>query len=264
MRFAVGDIHGCLDELKRTLDNAGFSDSDFLYGVGDLCDRGTQNIETLRFLMGMDNFRTVFGNHDIWPFQHLDERKRPPRDYGWVRDTWYGNGGKLTERQLPKPGRGDDIASWLGRLPLVMDLGDVMIMHVPSPYIIERFREVGALCMKDILGFWCLHDYDRLFWDRRVLNHAEDPRIQSPVPAERFLALTGGRLLVCGHNPVINTPVYDAEFNLVNIDTGAFAVPERGFSYDGKLTLLNLDTLEWIQNDGRKGSVSCTRRNKEH
>ena len=257
MRYAVGDIHGCLDELKKTLDLAGFSDSDMLYGVGDFCDRGTQNIETLRYVMGLPNFKSVFGNHDIWPYQHLDKSRRPRLDYIWVRGTWYSNGGRGTERQLPKGDEGEAIAAWLGDLPLVIDLGDVMIMHNPSLYILERFSQLRCLRMCEILGFFCQHDYDSFFWDRRIINHVEEPGRPSPVSPEDFRRICGDKLVVCGHTPIIGRPLYSPEFRLADIDTGAFATPMRGWPHDGRLTVLNLDSLEWIQNDGTKGSLTA-------
>jgi len=255
MRFAVGDIHGCLDELKRTLDLAGFSDSDRLYGVGDLCDRGTQNLETLEFLMGMKNFFTVFGDHDIWIYQYLDVSRRPREDYGLVRDVWLANGGGSTLGQLPLPGMGDDIASWLGSLPLTIDLEDAIIMHVPSPYVMERFSSVRNLRMEDLLGLHCMHDYDTFFWGRGILDFIGGDRMNCPFPAESFLASAEKRLVICGHNPVFSTPLYSPAYNILDIDTGAFAVPARGYDYNGRLTVFNIDERRWHQNDGSEGAL---------
>jgi serine/threonine protein phosphatase 1 len=42
--FAVGDIHGCFSALEAALRHVGFSpDSDRLFSVGDLVDRGSES-----------------------------------------------------------------------------------------------------------------------------------------------------------------------------------------------------------------------------
>lgn len=65
--YAVGDIHGCLDLLRRLLDGAGFdSGQDKLWLVGDVVNRGGQSLETLRWLHKNRAMITmVLGNHDI-------------------------------------------------------------------------------------------------------------------------------------------------------------------------------------------------------
>ncbi|MCO6561391.1 MAG: metallophosphoesterase, partial [Gilliamella sp.] len=62
--FVVGDLHGCYDLLMSKLSDAGFDfKHDLLIAVGDLIDRGTQNLECLR-LINENWFKTVRGNHE--------------------------------------------------------------------------------------------------------------------------------------------------------------------------------------------------------
>ena len=70
----VGDIHGHYDELMTALEAADFSDSDTLYSVGDLFDRGLENLRVYQFCRSLGNrFKPVFGNHDIYSFQYLKD-----------------------------------------------------------------------------------------------------------------------------------------------------------------------------------------------
>ncbi len=65
--FVIGDLHGCLDPLKRLLDKVHFTPgTDELWFVGDLINRGPQSLDTLRFVksLGSDAI-TVLGNHDL-------------------------------------------------------------------------------------------------------------------------------------------------------------------------------------------------------
>lgn len=62
--WAVGDIHGCYNLLMTRLKEVGFDfENDLLVAVGDLVDRGTQNIECIE-LLSKPWFTSVRGNHE--------------------------------------------------------------------------------------------------------------------------------------------------------------------------------------------------------
>ena len=62
--WAVGDIHGCYNLLMTRLKEIGFNfENDLLVAVGDLVDRGTQNIECIE-LLSKPWFTSVRGNHE--------------------------------------------------------------------------------------------------------------------------------------------------------------------------------------------------------
>lgn len=64
--YAIGDIHGCYDELQALLELIEFSPTkDQLWFTGDLVNRGNQSLQVLRFIKNLKNAVVILGNHDI-------------------------------------------------------------------------------------------------------------------------------------------------------------------------------------------------------
>ena len=65
--YIVGDVHGCIDELRCLLDAVAFQpERDKLWSVGDLVGRGPHSKQVLEFVIELgDSFGCVLGNHDL-------------------------------------------------------------------------------------------------------------------------------------------------------------------------------------------------------
>ena len=64
MTYAISDIHGCYDKYIAMLKKIDFKDSDLLYVVGDVVDRGEQPIRVLKDMCLRPNVFPIMGNHD--------------------------------------------------------------------------------------------------------------------------------------------------------------------------------------------------------
>ena len=116
--YAIGDIQGCCDPLKRLLERIRFDPAqDRIWFVGDLVNRGPDSLGVLRLVRNElgDRAVTVLGNHDI----HL-------------MSVWSGHGrlkSADTLRATLDAPDADELIEWLRHRPLMHveeDLGYAM------------------------------------------------------------------------------------------------------------------------------------------
>lgn len=111
--FAVGDIHGCHDEL-RALHSAIHAiepnaDKSTIVHLGDYVDRGPASSEVLEYLseFSESGVSSVFvrGNHDQFLIELVQPDPDPDLDRYFI-NMWYENGGTQTMRSLGVHGFG--------------------------------------------------------------------------------------------------------------------------------------------------------------
>ena len=77
--LVTSDIHGCLSYFKNVLEKVSFSDEDILFIVGDIIEKGSENLNTLRYVMELykrGNVVALIGNVDAYRLkliQNLNE-----------------------------------------------------------------------------------------------------------------------------------------------------------------------------------------------
>lgn len=122
--YAIGDIHGCLAELKELLGKIDALPGDTVVFLGDYIDRGPDSkgaIEAVRRYQpeGVNVIRLA-GNHENMMLQvHANKS---------LWDWWLRNGGKATLESyggsIPR-----DILEWALELPLQQRIDDYLFVH---------------------------------------------------------------------------------------------------------------------------------------
>lgn len=115
--YLIGDIQGCHTAFMRLLQHLDFSPSrDTLFVLGDLVNRGPDNVAVLRQLMAYgDSARCVLGNHDLHLLAVSQNVRRPSS-----QDTF--------DDVLNAPDR-EAMLHWLRQQHLALQEGDVLMVH---------------------------------------------------------------------------------------------------------------------------------------
>ena len=65
MTYALADIHGEYDMFLEILDKIKLKETDTLYILGDIFDRGSHPVRVMLKLMEMPNAVCIVGNHAL-------------------------------------------------------------------------------------------------------------------------------------------------------------------------------------------------------
>lgn len=87
----VGDVHGCYTELKGLLEMANFKpDSERLFFVGDLINRGPKPLEVLKLVHRL-GASCVLGNHERSFLQHLKKGSQSSDSFSKLKEEMGGH-----------------------------------------------------------------------------------------------------------------------------------------------------------------------------
>jgi serine/threonine protein phosphatase 1 len=204
--YAIGDIHGCLDQLQalhqavaQDLAERPTADAVLIH-VGDYVDRGPDSAGVVALLAAgppVKDLPTVnlMGNHEHMMLDALSSGQAE------AAELWLGNGGADTLFSWGVP-RQVKQADWAARIPrpLLLFLRDLALMHREGPYLfvhagIRPGVRLSQQARQDLL------------WIREPFLSAKGDLGGEP-----------GMVVVHGHTPV-REPVVRP--NRIGIDTGA-------------------------------------------
>lgn len=216
--YVVGDIHGRLEALEEVLEKSNFDrENDTLISLGDVCDGGKDTKKCFNILGTIKNKIITIGNHDRWYLNWIDTGKELP--------VWVMQGGYATMRSYgfnPNNVPDEHIRMLRDSIPYYIDSDNNIFVH-------GGFNPRVAI-EKQTTEF--------ITWDRTLVKYANE---------KKSIIKPYNRIFV-GHT---TTQFYKSEVplflgNVIMMDTSA--------GHKGKLTIMNVDTLEYWQS---KTQQSC-------
>lgn len=102
MTYAISDLHGCYDKYIEILKKINFSDSDTLYVLGDVIDRGDGGINILLDMVNRTNVIPLRGNHEYLATNILSyllkngNESAKNEKFLTMLSAWFYDGGKTT------------------------------------------------------------------------------------------------------------------------------------------------------------------------
>ena len=204
--FIVGDIHGCLDPLKRMMDKIDWRpEEDGLIFLGDYIDRGADSRGVVDYIIEVSNssplVQCLMGNHEniLLDFLSTGDPRLLLLNGGMTTSESYQVGEKLEEEALIPP----EHVAFFENLYLYIELDDYYVVHA-------GFRpgvEVEKQATEDLI------------WIR-------EPFI--------FSDYDFGKKVIFGHTPLAEPLVMD---NKIGLDTGVV--------YGNRLTCLEIPRMKF-------------------
>ncbi len=201
MIYATSDLHGySLAGFQALLRQARFGDSDFLYVLGDVIDRGAEGVTTLQWMMKQPNVELIRGNHEAMMLACsfvFDEVTEEMAD-GLTPDklaalaNWMMNGAKptldaLRALHLRWPGGLDDLLDYVFDTPLYeavsLERGDFILTHAGLGHF-DRNRPLRAYRPDDLL--WHRPAADERYFDDVTVVFGHTPTEYYGSPGRPF------------------------------------------------------------------------------
>jgi serine/threonine protein phosphatase 1 len=207
--IAIGDIHGCFDQLKMMIeDKLQITEQDKVILIGDYIDRGPAIRETIEYIIGLKekgyDLITLRGNHEVMLLNSFKTG-----DFS----MWLWNGAEST-----------------------LDSFQIEITDSPEEKYMHFFESLQWYHKEG--GFLFVHagfNNDDPFGDRHAMVWTRNEIYTNP--------LLTGRIIVHGHTPItVEQCIERAGSNnhVINIDTGC-VYGDPGY---GTLTAIELNSRE--------------------
>ena len=245
-RFVIGDIHGGYKSLVQCLERSNFDyENDLLISLGDLADGWSQVSEVVDELLKIKNLIVVRGNHDDWFITWLNKGHHPcdwlQGGYGTLKS--YAN---AAEREV-------SVSQRMGGYVTDLNFTDIPDEHrkfwnnMKPYYVLDNKVFVHGGFDKD-LPIEVQH-INTLMWDRDLIQKALSFKAMAiGVPGIKFRNANDFDEIYIGHTSTTfwrenGVPIMEPIIagNVHNLDTGA--------GWDGKLSIMDIDTKEFWQSD---------------
>lgn len=216
--FFISDIHGHKRKFERALARVDFSaqNGDRLFCVGDLIDRGEDNLQILGKQQHWDYFYSIIGNHELMLMEQFNAQplNYDIYSYGTTTNTHAMNGGKWFSKL--KQSTRERVYQQIKALPVTMEVqtefGRIGLVHAEVPLVYQAWSSFVEAVQSDPQVF------DEAVWGREVIKTAwEFDKARQAYPADLTAPIQGVDVVLHGHTLVKKTKVIG---NRLYIDTG--------------------------------------------
>jgi serine/threonine protein phosphatase 1 len=229
--YATSDLHGYpLKGFLELLKKSGFSDSDFLFVIGDVIDRnGDGGVDLLRWMALQPNVELILGNHEkmmldsSFVFDPITEENLEALgpEKTDALSLWLFNGGDKTLSSLRMLWKKDPEA-----------VGDILSFCSEAPL----FETVTAGGREFLLLHGGLTDFSP---ERKLSSYAPDEILWArPDPGESYFEDV---MTVIGHTP---TQIFGDRYEGKAFRTPTWIDIDTGAGFGGSPMLLRLDDLK--------------------
>lgn len=222
----IGDIHGAHKALLQVLERSGFDkEHDTLVCLGDVVDGWPEVCECIDELLSIKNLEYVLGNHDEW-FQQWWKRN------GVYDPWWLKQGGQVTYEAY-----GGNVNNVPPKHRKLFDRAHNWYTDGHGRLFLHGGLDIRTLSPRN-------SDINKLRWDRELWSSAV--LVAHLVGEEQAMNIKIGEFdeIFIGHTATTHMapdmePVRAC--NVYNLDQGA--------GWDGKLTIMDVETKEFWQSD---------------
>lgn len=242
-RFCMADIHGAKRALDQCLERSGFDkENDTLIQTGDVADGWNEVYECVETLLEIKNLISIKGNHDAWFLEFIRT--------GYHPDSWNQGGFGTLVSYTKHAGK-----EWFQKMrgyTTNLESRDIPSSHEEFftnqlLYHIDEDRNCfvhGGFNRHRTMQSNEEYDSEQFFWDRDLWMSALSFKQVSRDPdSVRFKMVENFNSVFIGHTATTSWKTTEPmkAANIYNLDTGA--------GFNGKLTIMNIDTKEYFQSD---------------
>lgn len=182
MIYAMSDLHGCTEKYRKMLKKIKLCDSDVLYILGDVVDRGDGGMEILLDMMARENVIPIIGNHDFTARSILKtlEAQGGGMDREKIKkliDMWFYDGGNTTLAAYLKLKQADrkKVLTYLDSFLIYDEVktggNHYFLSHtVPKK---ERMLHFDSLLWQEFIAGEA--EYEKQYFDDRILVTGHTP-----------------------------------------------------------------------------------------
>ena len=185
--YVISDIHGQYEMFMELLEKISLKETDMLYILGDVVDRGPHPIKTLRKIMEMPNVICLVGNHEFMALECLEFLMKEVTDAS-IRSLddkilhnlaiWLCNGGQSTIdelRQLDIETK-QEVINFIKEFLMYEELSvngkDYLLVHAGLGNYAPN-KDIEDYSLKELI--WMRPDYDMEYFSNRFVVTGHTP-----------------------------------------------------------------------------------------